>query len=444
VTRRDVRVPTGPVVLPGELALPATAPAIVVFAHGSGSSRLSPRNRQVAAALQHAGIGTLLFDLLTEGEARDRANVFDIPLLGRRVAAAVRWLDGEGAACDLPLGLFGASTGAAAALWAAVELGDRVGAVVSRGGRPDLAGERLSLVRCPTLLVVGGADTEVLALNRAALRELGCPAELAVVPGATHLFEEPGALEHATDLACAWFGRHLAAPARPPAPPPAPPPPDPGDLPFADRADAGRRLARVLESERDPRTVVVGLPRGGVAVAAEVARALDAPLEVVAVRKVGHPRQPEFAIGAVTHGGGLYLRSGEGLSDREVATAVARASERAAELDQALRLGRPEPDLHGRVAVVVDDGLATGATMIAALRWARAKGAARVVAAFPVGAAQSMAIVRAECDRVVCPNVLPDLGAVGYWYRDFEQVETAEVLRLLAAARPAAPAGRDG
>ena len=218
---------------------------------------------------------------------------------------------------------------------------------------------------------------------------------------------------------------------------------DPSTLPFADRADAGRRLARALASERGPRTVVVGLPRGGVVVAAEVARAVGAPLEVVSVRKVGHPRQPELAIGAVTHGGGLYLRSSEGLSEREVAAAVARASERAAELDQALRRGRAEPDLHGRIAVVVDDGLATGATMIAALRWARAKGAACVVAAFPVGAAQSMALVRAECDGVVCPHVLPDLGAVGYWYRDFEQVETAEVLRLLAAARPTPAAGAD-
>ena len=433
MTYLDVLIPAGSVALPGELSLPPSAPAVVVFAHGSGSSRLSPRNRQVAAALQRAGSGTLLFDLLTEEEARDRANVFAIPLLGRRVAAAVRWLDGEGSRRGLPLGLFGASTGAAAALWAAVELGDRVGAVISRGGRPDLAGDRLPLVRCPTLLVVGGADTEVLALNRAALRALRCRAELAVVPGATHLFEEPGALKHVTDLACVWFERHLV-----------PPPPDASALPFADRADAGRRLARELESERDPRTVVVGLPRGGVVVAAEVARALGAPLEVVAVRKVSHPRQPELAIGAVTHGGGLYLRSSEGLPERQVVAAVARARERAAELDVALRPGRPEPDLHERIAVVVDDGLATGATLIAALRWARAKGAARVVAAFPVGAAQSMALVRAECDRVVCPNVLPDLGAVGYWYRDFEQVETAEVLRLLAAARPVPVAGGDG
>lgn len=439
MTRLDVLIHADSVTLPGGLVLPPAAPAVVVFAHGSGSSRLSPRNRQVAAALQGAGIGTLLFDLLTEAEARDRGNVFDIPLLGRRVAAAVRWLEDEGSARGLPLGLFGASTGAAAALWAAVEVGDRVGAVVSRGGRPDLAGARLPLVRCPTLLVVGGADIEVLALNQGALRKLRCPAELAVVPGATHLFEEPGALEQATDVARAWFERHLVPSA--PVGPPDPPPAAASALPFADRADAGRRLARELESERDPRTVVVGLPRGGVVVAAEVARALAAPLEVVSVRKVGHPGQPEFAIGAVTHGGGLYLRSSEGLPEREVAAAVERASQRAAELDQALRQGRPELDLRGCTAVIVDDGLATGATMIASLRWARAKGAARVVAAFPVGAAQSMALIRAECDRVVCPNILSDLGAVGYWYRDFDQVETAEVLRLLAEAGPAAPAG---
>lgn len=218
---------------------------------------------------------------------------------------------------------------------------------------------------------------------------------------------------------------------------------DPSALPFADRADAGRRLAGLLELERDPRTLVVGLPRGGVVVAAEVAHALGAPLEVVTVRKVCHPRQPELAIGAVTHGDGLYLRSSEGLPEREVTAAVTRAFERAAELERALRTGRPAPDLRGRILVVVDDGLTTGATMIATLRWARARGAARVVAAFPVGTAQSMALVRAECDGVVCPNVLPDLKAVGCWYRDFEQVETAEVMRLLAVGRPEAPAAGD-
>jgi putative phosphoribosyl transferase len=196
--------------LPGDLTLPQDARAIVVFAHGSGSSRRSPRNVQVAAALQESRLATLLFDLLTPLEALDRANVFDVPLLAGRLGAATRWLRARPDTAGLPLGYFGASTGAAAALWAAAEPGADVGAVVSRGGRPDLAGPRLGGVRAPTLLVVGGADDVVLELNRRALEELRCERDLVVVPGATHLFEEPGALERVAELAGAWFVEHLA------------------------------------------------------------------------------------------------------------------------------------------------------------------------------------------------------------------------------------------
>jgi putative phosphoribosyl transferase len=211
----DVAIPVsgrdgGPCGLPGRLALPGTSPAgLVIFAHGSGSSRRSPRNAAVAAVLHESRIGTLLFDLLTEQEATERTNVFDIPLLAVRLAAAIRFVAGLSRTSRLPLGLFGASTGAAAALVAAA--GDpAVKAVVSRGGRPDLAGGRLAAVRAPTLLMVGGDDTDVLALNRAALLELGSVEKrLAVIPGATHLFEEPGTLEEAARLAAEWFARHL-------------------------------------------------------------------------------------------------------------------------------------------------------------------------------------------------------------------------------------------
>lgn len=211
---------------------------------------------------------------------------------------------------------------------------------------------------------------------------------------------------------------------------------------FAGRADAGRRLAPLLEGERGPGTVVVGLPRGGVAVAAEVARALGAPLEVVAVRKVGHPWQPEYAIGAVTAGGGLVLRGRDGLTEAEVATAVERARARAEELDRELRAGRPAIPLAERTALLVDDGLATGATMLAAVRWARAQRAARVVVVVPVGAADSLRAFESEADAVVCPHALADFGAVGFWYADFGQVETGEVLRLLAAAGEAGAGAR--
>jgi len=200
--------------LPGELALPDRASGIVVFAHGSGSSRMSPRNRRVAGWLQQRGLATLLFDLLGEDEARDRRRVFDIGLLAGRLAEAVDQLAVLPQAQGLAVGLFGASTGAAAALVCAADRPAAIGAVVSRGGRPDLAGARLHDVRARTLLIVGGADHEVLALNRLALRELRCEAVLEVVLGATHLFEEPGTLEAAATLAADWFVERGAGRAR--------------------------------------------------------------------------------------------------------------------------------------------------------------------------------------------------------------------------------------
>jgi putative phosphoribosyl transferase len=207
----EVRVPAADAVLVGDLVLPEQPVGIVLFAHGSGSSRHSPRNRLVADALNAAGMGTLLVDLLTPAEEREdvrtREHRFDIGLLARRLVAAVDWLRAE--AGDLPIGLFGASTGAAAALAAAAERPANVRAVVSRGGRPDLAGAALRRVQAPTLLIVGGADPVVLELNRNALELLPSEKQLVVVPGATHLFEEPGALEHVARLAADWFARFL-------------------------------------------------------------------------------------------------------------------------------------------------------------------------------------------------------------------------------------------
>jgi putative phosphoribosyl transferase len=209
--RVEVEIPlTGGPALGGELCVPAGARGVVAFAHGSGSSRLSPRNRQVAGTLNAASYATLLFDLLTQREELDRANVFDIPLLGSRLLAASAWLGGREECAGLPLAYFGASTGAAAALTAAAQDPDRPRAVISRGGRPDLA-QKLDAVRAPTLLIVGGADTHVLALNEAAARQLRCPCEVAVVAGATHLFEEPGALDRVSRLATGWLERHVPA-----------------------------------------------------------------------------------------------------------------------------------------------------------------------------------------------------------------------------------------
>jgi dienelactone hydrolase len=208
-----IAIPGG--ALAGTLVVPADAGGLVLFAHGSGSGRFSPRNRQVASGLHAAGLATLLLDLLQpEEDERDRYTGeyrFDVRLLGRRLALATRWATGDPDVGELPIGYFGASTGAAAALIAAADEPD-IAAIVSRGGRPDLAGEALARVVAPTLLIVGGADKVVLELNKRALRDLASPIkELAVVPGATHLFEEPGALEEVTRLAVDWLRRYLIA-----------------------------------------------------------------------------------------------------------------------------------------------------------------------------------------------------------------------------------------
>lgn len=209
-SRHNVRLALDGVVLDGDLTVPAQARGLVIFAHGSGSSRLSPRNRAVARVLQECALATLLFDLLSPAEDADRHMRFDISLLASRLALAVQWVHSQPAVRALPIGLFGASTGAAAALMVAAQLSADVAAVVSRGGRPDLAGAHaLAQVSAPTLLIVGGADTEVIALNRQALAQLPCDAELVLVPQATHLFEEPGALESVAKLAADWFKRWL-------------------------------------------------------------------------------------------------------------------------------------------------------------------------------------------------------------------------------------------
>jgi putative phosphoribosyl transferase len=207
VNRREFSIPA--VGILGEVVVPPRAKGLVAFAHGSGSSRFSPRNQSVAGALNERGFATLLLDLLRADEEQDRANVFDISLLSPRLVQATEWAHEQPDLAALPIGYFGASTGAAAALSAAAQLGEKIGAVVSRGGRPDLAGSLLRDVRAPTLLIVGGRDEIVLELNREALRQLGGPSELAVVPGATHLFEEAGALEEVSNLAGDWFEEHL-------------------------------------------------------------------------------------------------------------------------------------------------------------------------------------------------------------------------------------------
>ena len=218
MARAEIAIPLPAATLGGDLNVPPDALGLVLFAHGSGSSRHSPRNQYVARILQEAGVGTLLFDLLTaeeeHAEARTRHLRFNIPFLAERLVGAARWATGQAAARDINLGFFGSSTGAAAALVAAAELGPAISAVVSRGGRPDLAGDALERVTAATLLIVGGDDTPVIPLNEEAYARLHCKKALRIVPGASHLFEEHGALDKVAKIAAEWFGDHLQASAK--------------------------------------------------------------------------------------------------------------------------------------------------------------------------------------------------------------------------------------
>jgi putative phosphoribosyl transferase len=330
----------------------------------------------------------------------------------------------------LPIGYFGASTGAGAALVAAAALGNDIAAVVSRGGRPDLAGPALPRVTAPTLLVVGGNDGPVIDLNRMAMRQLTGRKSMVIVPGAGHLFEEPGTLDEVAELAAEWFIDFL--------------PPQlamPTEFPqFADRREAGRHLATALRRFGAENPVVLALPRGGVPVAHEVAQALDAPLDVILVRKIGAPGHPELGLGAVVDGHDpqtvlnddvmralhppqTYI---EDERDRQLAEI-----ERRREL---YRLGRDAIPLKDRVVIVVDDGVATGGTVKAVLRALSRAGTARTILAIPVAPIDVLHELEELADQVVCLASPTPFHAVGLHYRDFEQTDDAEVIALLSRA----------
>jgi len=326
-----------------------------------------------------------------------------------------------------------------------------VRAVVSRGGRPDLAGAALPLVRAPTLLIVGSEDTHVLDLNREALERMTVPTQLAIVPGASHLFEEPGTLDEVAQLACEWlidhFAQVFAEPRR-----------ASWGRQFTDRRSAGQRLAGSLRHYADSaatggtHAIVFGLPRGGVPVADEIAKALGAPLDVWLVRKIGMPIQPELGMGAIAEGAALVLDpelvKWSGASPRELRALVRR---KVAEIRRSARLYRgelPAIDVRGKTAILVDDGIATGNTLRAAIRGAKKRGAARVVIAAPVAAAEAVEMLRGEADEVVCLSTPEHLIAVGAWYQSFCQLSDDEVLAILAEARHrtqsgAQPTGRE-
>ena len=425
----QVSIPSDSLLLEGELVVPKDAVGVVLFAHGSGSSRLSPRNQFVAQALQDAGIGTLLFDLLSEEEAEDRDNVFDIDFLAHRLTDATRWLRSKPETRNHKLGYFGASTGAAAALIAAAK-DPGIKAVVSRGGRPDLAIRHLATVEAPTLLIVGGDDYGVIELNEKAYRVLRCEKSLKIVPGATHLFEEPGTLERVAELAANWFASHLKAGSDE----------DRGfEIPrvFPTREDAGRALASRLRSYAGANTLVLALPRGGLPVAREVADALHAPLDILVVRKIGAPGQPELGLGAVVDGDHPHAIFNEQIveqldvSDHYLKNEVERQLKEVKRRELAYRGGRPKLSLQGKTVIVVDDGIATGATVRAALRGVRRQKPARLVLAVPVAPPDTIDALTSETDEIVCLEQPEDFFAVGQFYRDFHQVSDDEVKTIL-------------
>ncbi len=422
IFQEDVQI--GPDGLPGTLALPADPRGLIIFAHGSGSSRFSPRNSMAAEAFQRRGHATLLFDLLTTEEAAGRQKTFDIAMLTGRVVEAIDWARDDDRLFALPLGLFGASTGAAAALDAAAARKNAVGAVVSRGGRPDLA-KHLNLARAATLLIVGGDDVDVLALNRDAERRLRCETELAIIPGAGHLFEQPGALEAVLARASSWFDSHLRR----------------LRILFDDRAAAGRILASALSRRGLEAPVIYALPRGGVPVATEIARKLGAPLDLILSRKIGAPRQPELALGAAVDGekpeivlnadivAALGVEPAE--IERIAATQFAEIARR-----RAAYLGGAEPvSARGRTAILVDDGVATGASMEAAIRALRRRAPKKIILATPVAARSAWARLGALADEVVALTTPETFYGIGEFYRDFHQLDDAEVVSLMTGLR---------
>jgi predicted phosphoribosyltransferase/pimeloyl-ACP methyl ester carboxylesterase len=404
--------------LPGLLAAPEGASAMVIFAHGSGSGRFSPRNLQAAEYLEHSGFTTLLFDLLTEAEAERRGNVFDIGLLASRVVEAIDWARSHSP--TLSLGLFGASTGAAAALVAAAQRPDHISAIVSRGGRPDLADPFLGDVKAPTLLIVGERDREVLALNEWARARLTCASKLVVVPGATHLFEEEGTLDLALAAAGDWFAEHLDPP-----------------LCFSNRRTAGRALAARVAVTKPDAPVVYALPRGGVPVAVEVARRLGAPLDLLLVRKLGVPWQPELAAGAVVDGEqpdvvlNNEIVSAAGLTEAEIEKGI-QAQLAEIERRRALYLPGCRPvSARGRTAILVDDGIATGASMAAAIAAVRRRAPGRIVVATPVASPSAAAMLRGLADEFICLSTPENFAGVGQFYDDFHQLTDEEVVNLM-------------
>jgi putative phosphoribosyl transferase len=407
----------------GKLAVPQSPVGIVIFVN---AARHGARDQTVAEALRARGLATFECDLFEDVDDR-----FDIEAAATRLLAVTDWIAEHSSVSHLPIGYLGAASGAAAALVAASRRPELIRAVVSRGGRADLAGAALPIVRAPTLLVAGGNDDHLIELDRNVVDQMTTCTQLAIIPGAGHAFDEPGALDEVIGLTSEWLLDHFAqeVPDMPRRP----------CRPFRDRRSAGERLAQVLQRFRGDDVIVCGLPRGGVVVADEIAKDLEAPLDVWLVRKLGMPIQPELGMGALAEGAALVLDptnvTWSGTTPGELRSIVHATSDEIRRRAARYRSDAPPPDVDGKTVILVDDGIVTAGVVRAAIRGARKRGAARIVVAAPVIAAEAMTALQAEAFDVACLAMPRHLIAVGAWYQDFRKPPEQEVISLLEAAR---------
>jgi putative phosphoribosyl transferase len=460
--------------LEGDLTIPLVAQAIVLFAHGSGSSRYSSRNQYVAEVLNKAGFATLLVDLLSSGEKEaDIAGChlrYNIELLAGRFKEITKWLLQEPQTKNLKIGYFGSSTGAAAAIIAAANFTDNnnniVKALVLRGGRPDLAEGQLQKIIAPTLLIVGGSDhTTVIGINKTALKELknAKDRELAVIPGAGHLFEEPGKMEEVAKIAAEWFEIYLLCSGKKFENKYAQKKKSSGllsaifrdkphiQIKFKDRVAAGEILAALLgkykKAEDDDTTTtitVIGIPRGGVVVADAVAKKLAThDFDIVIPRKLRAPNNSENAIGAIMQDGSVYLEKrlieSMSVSNQYLEMEI---SEQKKEIDRRMRLYRPETakeyKIKGRTVLLVDDGAATGATIIAAAGWIRKQNPKRLIIALPIAPSQLKMALRQQADVLEIVYAPSNFTSVEQFYQNFDVLSDQEIIKLLEEYRKAA------
>jgi putative phosphoribosyl transferase len=441
--------------LEGDLTIPAGAQAVVLFAHGSGSSRDSSRNKLIATVLNNRGIATLLVDLLSQDEKRTDEETkhlrYDIELLAGRFAAITNWLAQQPETSELKVGYFGSSTGAAAALIAASRLGIPK-AVVTRGGRPDLASESvLRKVEASILFIVGSNDTSVIAMNRKAIESISNTEtkELAIIPGAGHLFEEPGRMEEVAQLAADWFECYLLRTGKRkfynkyaristrgflfsrmkrPA----------FQIKFKDRLAAGKVLSSTLckyKNDRDGVTVI-GIARGGVIVADPIADKLNAEFDIIVPRKLRSPYNSENAIGAIMHDGSLYLdRSTVQTQDHNISNEYIEMekSEQKKEMERRLGIYRPysrEYKITDRTVILVDDGIATGATMIAAARWIRKQEPKQLIIGVPVVPKQVLERLKEEVGEIEALRTPSDFKTVEQYYQYYAGIPDEHVIQI--------------